>query len=99
FPPWDKSHGAPNGIIVLGGEIAATLSREYSRPVVGGEGGRIIAMAELAHAYPNARIVYTGGDASLFGSQPAEADFVYPLLDSLGIPRKNVTLEARSRNT
>ena len=36
-------------------------------------------------AYPNARIVYSGGDASLLGNQPPEADFVRPLLDSFGI--------------
>ena len=29
----------------------------------------------------------------------AEADFLYPLLDSFGIPRERVTLEGKSRNT
>jgi uncharacterized SAM-binding protein YcdF (DUF218 family) len=56
-------------------------------------------MAKLARAYPNARLVYSGGDASLFGNQTPEADFVYPLLDSLGVPRGRVMLESRSRNT
>lgn len=99
FPPWDKSRGAPSGIIVLGGEIEPLLSREHGALVVGGEGGRLIAMGQLAHAYPTTRIVYSGGDASLFGNKPAEADFVYPLLDGLGISRRQVMLESRSRNT
>ncbi len=99
FPPWDASHGAPDGIVVLGGAIASELSREYGEPVVGGDGSRIFALAKLARAYPSARIVYSGGDASLAGDLPPEASFVYPLLDSFGIPRSRVALETRSRNT
>jgi uncharacterized SAM-binding protein YcdF (DUF218 family) len=56
-------------------------------------------MAKLAKAYPNARIVYSGGDASLMGNEAPETDFVYPLLDGLGVARSRVTLESRSRNT
>jgi len=99
FPPWDGGRGAPDGIIVLGGEISPSLSRDYGEPVVGGDGVRIIAIAKLARAYPNARIVYTGGDASMLGNQPPETEFVYPLLDSFGVPRERVILESRSRNT
>lgn len=36
-------------------------------PVFNGSGSRMLAMAKLTRAYPNARIVYSGGDASLFG--------------------------------
>lgn len=99
FPPWDADHGAPDGIIVLGGAIGSELSREFGEPVVGGDGSRIFALAKLARAYPSARIVYSGGDSSLAGNQPPEANFVYPLLDNFGIPRSRVTLEMRSRNT
>ena len=99
FPPWDASRGAPDGIIVLGGAIAPEYSRDYGEPVIVGGGNRIIAMAKLARAYPNARIIYSGGDASLFGNGGSEADFVPPLLDSLGIPQSRVTLESRARNT
>ena len=56
-------------------------------------------MAKLARAYPGARIVYSGGDASLLGNRLPEANFVTPLLDRLGIPRERVILESRSRNT
>src|SRR5215471_19773607 len=84
FPPWDQSRSAPDGIIVLGGEISPKLSRERGEPVFPGEGARIVAMAKLAKSYPNARIVYSGGDASLMGNEAPETDFVYPLLDGLG---------------
>jgi uncharacterized SAM-binding protein YcdF (DUF218 family) len=99
FPPWDSSRGAPDGIVVLGGGIAAGLSRDWGDTVVNGDAGRVIAIAKLARAYPNARIVYSGGDASLLGNGPADVDFLYPLLDSFGVPRERVMLESRSRNT
>ena len=99
FPPWDPGRGAPDGIVVLGGAIAPGLSRDYSDTVVGGDAGRVIAIATLARAYPNARIVYSGGDASLLGNGLSEANFLYPLLDYFGIPRERVMLESRSRNT
>ena len=99
FPAWDPARGAPAGIVILGGEISPMLSRERGEPAVVGEGARIVAMARLARTYPDARIVYSGGDASLLGNQPPEANYVYPLFDGFGIARNRVMLESRSRNT
>jgi uncharacterized SAM-binding protein YcdF (DUF218 family) len=99
FPQWDPSRGAPDGIIVLGGAISPRLSSAFGQPVFTGSGSRVFAMARLARDYPKARIVYSGGDPSLFGGRARETDFVYPVLDSLGIPRERVLLESRSRNT
>jgi uncharacterized SAM-binding protein YcdF (DUF218 family) len=99
FPPWDAARGTPDGVVVLGGAISPALSRQSGSPAVNAEVGRIIAIATLAKAYPNARIVYASGDASLLASEPAEANYLYPLLDSLGVPRSRVQLETRSRNT
>jgi len=98
FPAWDASRGAPDGIIVLGGAILPRLSQDYDTPVVTADAARVIAIGKLARAYPNARIVYSGGDSSLLGNAP-EANFLYPLLDSIGVPRTRVMLELRSRNT
>jgi uncharacterized SAM-binding protein YcdF (DUF218 family) len=99
FPPWDPSRGAPNGIIVLGGVISPVLSRIYGATQVGGNAERVTVIAKLARDYPKARIVYSGGDASLFGDAGREADYLYPLLDSFGVPRDRVLLETRARNT
>ena len=99
FPPWDPARGAPDGIVVLGGAISPQLSRDYGAPAVTGDAGRIFALAKLARAYPNARIIYSGGDGSLLGNEPTEAQFLLPLLDDFGIARDRVTLESRSRNT
>jgi len=99
FPAWNPARGAPVGIVVLGGEISPRLSTERGEPAIVGAGARILAIAKLARAYPNARIVYSGGDASLLGNQSPESNYVYPFLDSFGIARDRVTLESRSRNT
>ena len=99
FPPWDLARGAPDGIVVLGGAISPILSRDYGETMVNTDAGRVIALVKLARAYPNARIVYSSGDVNLLANGLAEADFLYPLLDSFGVPRERVMLESRSRNT
>jgi len=103
FPPWEQARGsaggAPTGIIVLGGAISPLLSRQTGLVAVNGDAGRVLALAHLARAFPNARIVYSGGDASLFGNKRPETDFVGPLLDDFGVARSRVELETRSRNT
>jgi uncharacterized SAM-binding protein YcdF (DUF218 family) len=99
FPQWNAARGAPDGIVVLGSDISSTLSKAFGEPVFEGSGSRVLAMAKLARAYPNARIVYSGGDGSLFSDRAPETDFVYPVLDALGIARERVQLETRSRNT
>lgn len=99
FPKWDAARGAPDGVVVLGGAISPSMSRAYGEPSVGGNAGRILGMAQLARAYPQARIIYSGGDGTLSGREGAEADYVPPLLELFGLPRDRVILEARSRNT
>ncbi|HEY4140314.1 MAG TPA: YdcF family protein [Pseudolabrys sp.] len=99
FPPWDASRGSPDGIVVLGGGINSTLSADYDEPMLTGEGGRIAAVAKLARAYPNARIVYANGDASLFANGSPDAKYFLSLMDSFGVSRDRVTIEPRSRNT
>lgn len=99
FPPWNSARGAPDGIIVLGGTINPLLSRIYGEPQIDGAAERVTVIPKLARAYPNARIVYSGGDGSLLANKGREADYLYPLLDSFGVPRDRVILENRSRNT
>jgi uncharacterized SAM-binding protein YcdF (DUF218 family) len=99
FPQWNAARGAPDGIVVLGGAIEPALSRIYDAPQLHSSAERVTVIPLLARSYPNARIVYSGGDASLFADQGREADYLYPLLDSFGVPRARVLLENRSRNT
>jgi uncharacterized SAM-binding protein YcdF (DUF218 family) len=99
FPPWDPARGAPDGIVVLGGGIASTLSGDYDEPILTSDGGRITAIAKLARAYPNARILYSGGSPNLIGAGTPDGEYLLRLLDSFGIARERVAVEPRSRNT
>jgi uncharacterized SAM-binding protein YcdF (DUF218 family) len=99
FPPWDASHGAPDGIVVLGGSIDADLSVAHDAPVLGGAAGRIFAAAALARQYPDARIVFSGGSANLIDNDAREADYAGTIFESLGIAKTRLIMERRSRNT
>jgi uncharacterized SAM-binding protein YcdF (DUF218 family) len=99
FPSWDPKGGAPDGIVVLGGAIDPLLSRAHGDVALNESAERVTAIAKLARAYPNARIIYSAGDGTLLEHGGAEADVLYPLLDSFGVQRTRVTLEDRSRNT
>ena len=97
FPPWDVAKGAPDGIVVLGGPIDADLSAARGVAVVSAAGDRIIASAVLAHRYPGARVVYSGGSANLVLSDNAkEADYAAELFEGLGIARSRLLMERRA---
>jgi uncharacterized SAM-binding protein YcdF (DUF218 family) len=65
FPPWDASRGAPDGIVVLGGAISPKISVARGTVALSGAAERLTVTADLARRYPNARIIFTGGSASL----------------------------------
>jgi uncharacterized SAM-binding protein YcdF (DUF218 family) len=100
FPPWDAARGAPDGIVVLGGSIDPELSAAHGVTVFRGAVDRAIAAAGLAHRYPQARIVFSGGSANLVSDDSAkEADYAAPVFERLGIPKDRLIMERRSRNT
>ncbi len=99
FPPWDASRGAPAGIVVLGGAIGPDISAARGTPDLNESAERLTAAAALARQYPDAKIIYSGGDARLVIHGGIEAEFAATLLESLGIPRARIIMEGKSRNT
>jgi uncharacterized SAM-binding protein YcdF (DUF218 family) len=99
FPPWNPVVGAPDGIIVLGGGIDADVSAVHVETALNDAAERLVAVANLAHRYPSARIVYSGGNAALMGGGTVEADYASRVFESLGIARDRIILERHSRNT
>jgi uncharacterized SAM-binding protein YcdF (DUF218 family) len=99
FPPWDAARGAPDGIVVLGGSIDADLSAAHGAAIVRTAADRIIAAAALAHRYPNARVIFSGGNPNLVSNDAREADFAGALFESLGTSKARLMMERRSRNT
>jgi uncharacterized SAM-binding protein YcdF (DUF218 family) len=99
FPPWDATHGAPDGIVVLGGSIDAELSAAHGVPVIRNAADRMTVAAALARQYPNARIIFSGGSGNLISNEAREADYAGAVFDSLGVPKARLMMERRSRNT
>ena len=99
FPPWDASRGAPNGIVVLGGAISPDISKARGVVALTGSAERVTVTAELAHRYPNARIIFTGGTASLDQTSPLEAPLAVKEFEALGVAHERITAEEQSRNT
>jgi uncharacterized SAM-binding protein YcdF (DUF218 family) len=99
FPPWDSARGAPDGIVILGASVEADLSAAHGVPVVRGAPDRIIRAAMLAHTYPNARVVFSGGSANLISNDAKEADHAAAIFEGLGIAKSRLIMERRSRNT
>ena len=100
FPPWDASHGAPDGIVVLGGAIDADPSAAHGEAVFTNSAARIIVAAMLAHRYPKLRILYSGGSANFLSDTSAkEADYAMQILEGLGVAKERLIIERESRNT
>src|SRR3974390_3451087 len=98
FPQWNPAQGAPTGIIVLGGVISPENSAARGQISLDDAAERVTVPVELARKYPSVRIVFSGGNASLF-SGLSEADFALSFFESLGVPRDRITFETKSRNT
>ncbi|MBY0382196.1 MAG: YdcF family protein [Xanthobacteraceae bacterium] len=99
FPAWQQTQQAPTGIIVLGGAIYPDLSEARKMPELNGAAERMTAGVELAQRYPNAKFVFTGGNASLFDRRLSEATYAGKFFEGLGIPKDRIILEDRSRTT
>jgi len=99
FPAWNPQRGAPDGIVILGGALDPLITRSRGAVALGDGAERILVIAPLARDYPDARIIFTSGDGSLLANEAAEADYLFPALDMLGIPRERVMLERQARNT
>ena len=99
FPPWDESRGPPDGIVVLGGTITPDVSVVRHNVAIDEAAERITVTVALARHYPNARIIFSGGNGGLVYRDGAEAAFAVRIFEELGIPHERVTAEEQSRNT
>jgi uncharacterized SAM-binding protein YcdF (DUF218 family) len=98
--PLPADVAAPTGIIVLGGGIDDAIGRARGQVTFGFAGAqRLTESAILALRFPNARLIYTGGDNSLTDVITTEAKDARRLWVSLGIAPARIELEDKSRNT
>jgi uncharacterized SAM-binding protein YcdF (DUF218 family) len=100
FPSPPPNLAPPYGIIVLGGAIDDATSAARGQTIFDEGGERITEAVILARRYPQARVVYTGGTASLVpGASSTEALWAKELMAQMGVAPERITIEDKSRNT
>lgn len=88
-----------DGIIVLGGAVDQNLTEARGIPALNGAAERMTELVVLARRYPDAKLVFTGGQGSLVHGALTEADVARALWSAMGVPDSRVIYEDRSRNT
>ena len=99
FPVFRDDGGPVTGIIVLGGAAQAEESFVHDQLTANEAGERLIALGYLARRYPEAKLVFSGGGASLFVQVRAESDAVRHFAATLGIDEARLIVEDQSRTT
>lgn len=88
-----------DGIVVLGGAVDQVLTEAHGIPALNGAAERMTEMMVLAHRYPGAKLVFTGGQGTFMQGDLTEADVARRLWTAMGLPEGRVIYEDRSRNT
>lgn len=96
-PPLDRV----DGIIVLGGAEDIRPFLRWGSVGLNEGGERMTAGAALARQFPEARLIFTGGSASVIHDDKSEApsQIARALWAELGVPEGQILIEDRSRNT
>ena len=87
------------GIVVLGGGFEGGINLVRGGYELNSGGDRYVEAAALAHRFPEARIVISGGTGTLFLEGEDDASTAVRLFEALGVPRERLVLEGKSRNT
>lgn len=87
------------GIVVLGGSFDTKIARTRHVPELNEAADRITTALVLARRFPEARVVFTGGSASMLEEDIAETDIAREILPDLGLDPARLELEDNARNT
>lgn len=99
FPQRQDGGRAPDGVVVLGGAIDPDATAARNSLEINAAGERVVAMLELARRYPQAKIAFTGGAASLIEQTLSEAPVAGDVLRQFGVAPDRIVLETGSRTT
>lgn len=93
--------GDIDGILVLGGAFNMDVSAARAAPALNAAAERLVAGVDLARRYPEAVLVFSGGNNRLLSDGTMEAESVWTshFLQSVGFDHRYVFFEEESRNT
>jgi uncharacterized SAM-binding protein YcdF (DUF218 family) len=90
---------APAGIIILGGGEDARMSAATGLPELNDAAERLVLGLALAQSFPEARLIFTGGSASLVDQRISGADGAQTLFARSKVADSRIMLEPEARNT
>jgi uncharacterized SAM-binding protein YcdF (DUF218 family) len=100
FPRADLQQGGPvTGIIVLGGAEDGRADPPRELAGLNEAAERLTEAVALARRFPQARVVFSGGSASLAPREAPVSVVMGGLLEALGVSKERITLEGKSRDT
>ncbi|MBZ6079270.1 YdcF family protein [Microvirga puerhi] len=100
FPMFRDDGSRPiDGIILLGGAVEAADSLSRGSLVANESAERVLDTITLAHRYPQAKILISGGGGTVFGDGAAEAPVIASYFKGIGIDPARIIIEDRSRTT
>ena len=99
FPPFSDDGKPVHGIVLLGGAVDASDSVARGRIIANEAAERVLETIQLAHRYPQARILISGGGGTVFGDGVGEAPVIADYFKSIGIDPARIVVEDRSRTT
>ncbi len=88
-----------DGIIVLGGSVIPELSTEWQQLETYSNHERLSNFLRLARLYPDAKLVFSGGNASTDRSKTTEAQIVETYFLQSGLSEERLFIEDKARNT
>lgn len=88
----------PGAIVMLGGVVSRPrFSSSYYELL--GSADRFVEAVRLAHLYPEAPLLITGGSSAVISTQFREADVLGRLAAEMGLPGRRLVLDREARNT
>ncbi len=88
------------GVIVLGGALGdPQLWVEHQQVALNDQAERMTAAVGLMQKYPDLKVVFSGGIASVAGTGVTESQLARAFFDDMGVPPARVMYESSSRNT
>ena len=99
FPAPSEPPGDIDGIVVLGGTVDLDVTAHRGVVTFEDTSERLTSLLELVLRYPEARVVFSGGQGWLKDTDLSEATAVRRFLRDHGIDEARVIFEDRARNT
>ncbi len=86
-------------IVVLGGSEIPDLTNVWNQAQINEAGERLLAGIALAHRFPDARLVFSGGSGAIVPAETREAGIAERIFLSADIAPDRLQIESTSRNT